>query len=92
MLSLKKSAVFQKDYKNWRERIINVTDNEQLHKELSRLLNELVGHINFLDGQHQELVNNNRLSAQSTETKTRIAEIRKTLDKKLNDYEQGKKK
>lgn len=92
MLSLKKSTVFQRDYKNWRERINQITDNEQLHKELTRYLNELVGHITFLDNQHIELVNNNRLSAQSTEAKSKIAEIRKTLDKRLQDYERGKKK
>lgn len=92
MLSLRKSAAFQKDYTNWKERINQITDNEQLHKELSRYLSDLVGHITFLDNQHIELVNNNRLSAQSTEAKNKIAEIRKTIDKRLQDYERSKKK
>ena len=92
MLSLRKSSAFQKDYNNWRERINNITDNEQLHRELSRLLSELVSHVNFLDNQHLELVNNNRLSAQSTESKSKIADVRKAIDKKLADYERSKKK
>lgn len=86
MLSLKQSPAFQKEYSTWKSQINEITDNDQLKKELSSLLGELVSQVNFLDTQHQDLSVNNRLSNQSTESKDRLLEIRKTIDKKLKDY------
>lgn len=91
MLSLRKSNAFQKDYSNWKQQISEITDNEQVHKELSRLLNELVSQVNFLDNQHLDLSTNNRLSAQSSEAKTRIVELRKQIDKRLDEYKKSQK-
>lgn len=92
MLSLKQSSVFQKDYTNWKQQINEIKDNEQVHKELSRMLNELVSQVNFLDNQHLDLANNNRLSAQSSEAKSRIIELRKTIDKRLAEYKRSQPK
>lgn len=86
MLSLRQSPAFQKEYSNWKSQINEIADNEQLKKELSSLLSELVSQVNFLDTQHQDLSINNRLSNQSTEAKDRLLEIRKTIDRKLKDY------
>lgn len=87
MLSLIKSPIFQNEYTGWKNRINEITNNDELKKELLTLLNELVSQVKFLDNQHLDLVNNNRLTSQSLESKNRISEIRKTIDKRLTDYE-----
>lgn len=83
MLSLIKSPIFQNEYNTWKNKIDEIQDNETLKKELLTLLAELVSQVKFLDNQHLDLVNNNRLSSQSLESKNRISEIRKTIDSKL---------
>lgn len=87
MLSLINSPVFQNEYKTWKSKIDGMSDNLELQKELSRSLNELVRLVKFLDNQHRDLLttNNNGLSAQANEAKSKISEIRKSIDSKLKN-------
>lgn len=87
MLSLINSPAFQNEYKTWKTEIENITD-EKLQIELNRLLSELVSQVRFLDTQHLDLMINNRLSAQSNESKARILDLRKTIDQKIKKYKE----
>lgn len=86
MLSLIKSKHFLKEYTDFQTRISKIT-NEPLKKELSGLMGKLLGEVKVLDSHHHDLVNTNHLPAISSDVKSNITEIRKTITRKLADYE-----
>lgn len=88
MLSLLKSKQFQDEYQNFQTRISNV-NNEQLKNNLTLLLAKLVHEIKLLDSHHDQLITTQRLPTMSNEVKANISDIRKTLEKKLKDYEES---
>lgn len=90
MLSLSKSKHFLDEYKDFQTRISKMT-NEPLKKELSGLLSKLVGEVKLLDSHHRDLVNTNNLPSMSADVKSNIMEIRKTISRKLKDYDESLK-
>ena len=85
MISLFKSERFQKEYSDLKNQIATVT-NESIKAELEGLLSILVAEVRSLDSYHAELNFSNALPASVTDSKTRIAEVRKKLDRRLLDW------
>lgn len=90
MLTLLKSEKFQTEYKKFQEKISSVT-NESIKKELDELLRKLVAEVQNIDRQHSEVSATKQLSISATDSRNSIAEIRRTLDRKLSDWEEAQR-
>ena len=84
MLSLLNSEKFQTEYKNYKEKIENLT-NENLKKECSLLLSKLVSEVKSIDTLHEELYRTNSLPTMTSNTRDALVNIRKQLNKKLSE-------
>lgn len=88
MLSLYKSERFQQEYNDFKTRISRVTD-EKLKITLENFLNKLASHTKNLDNQHEEMIFSKQMKSMSNDLRDNILEVRKTLDKKLSDWERA---
>lgn len=88
MLSIYNSERFQKEYNDFKTRISKVTD-EKLKITLENFLNKLATHTKNLDNQHEEMVFSKQMRSMSGDLRDNITEVRKTLDKKLSDWERA---
>jgi ElaB/YqjD/DUF883 family membrane-anchored ribosome-binding protein len=85
MLSLYKSERFQNDLHTYKEEIEKISD-DTVKKNVENLISKLVSEVKRLDSQHEEMIINRQMSSMSDDSKTRIMEIRKSIDKKLKDW------
>jgi hypothetical protein len=85
MLTLLKSEKFQKEYKDFQDKISTVT-NENIKKELEGLLSKLVNEVKSLDLQHQELSTTKQFPITASDARSNIIEIRKQIDRRLRDW------
>ena len=90
MLTLLKSEKFQSEYKNFQEKISAVT-NETVRADLENLLKRLVTEVQNIDRQHGEITMTKQLSISATDSRNAIAEIRRTLDRRLSDWAEAQK-
>lgn len=81
-MQLSKSRRFQEDLNNFKNKLASV-DNEKIKKEVEALISKLIGAVNDIDYNHQQLIIQNRLPLDNNDSKTRIAEIRNEIIKKL---------
>ena len=88
MISLFKSERFQKEYKEFKENISKI-QNPQMKKELEDLLSKLVTEVKNLDNYHSDLIIGSNLPSSAPESKTKILEIRKRLNKRLADWKEA---
>jgi hypothetical protein len=79
-----KNERFQSEYRSWRIKVDSMSDCNQ-KTELLELLNKLVNEVKKLDTFHEELVRSHSLPMGLDESKSRIAEIRKKIQKRIND-------
>jgi hypothetical protein len=84
MISLLKSEHFKRDYDNYKTQIDNLSRDE-LKQRANELLNRLIGEIKMLDSQHQELFTTHKMPMRLEESKKKILDIRKELDRFLKD-------
>ena len=84
MLSIEKSEKFQKELNDWTMQLEKVT-NENVKKEISLLLNNLVKQVRLLDNCHNDLGTTNRISTNTLEFRQAILEIRKAIHKKFHE-------
>jgi hypothetical protein len=84
MISLLDSDKFKTEYNSFKQRI-NEIPREDLKKKGEELLNRLVGEIKFLDTQHRELFTTHKMPMRLEESKKKITDIRKDLDRFLKD-------
>lgn len=85
MLSLYKSERFQNDLNAYKEKISTISDNN-LKSNVENLVAKLISEVKKLDLQHEEMVINRQMSSSGQDSKTKITEIRKSIDKKLKDW------
>jgi len=85
-MQLSKSRRFQEDLTNFRNKASQIP-NEKLKKEIETLISKLIGAVNDIDYNHQQLIVQNRLSLDNNDSKMRIAEIRNEIVKKLAVFE-----
>jgi hypothetical protein len=88
MLTLLKSEKFQREYKEFQEKISSVTSTD-VKKELEGLLSKLVSEVKSLDNQHQELANNKQFPMFASDARSNIVEIRRQLNRKLKDWNEA---
>lgn len=82
--SLENSERFKKEYREFSDKISKI-ENEQLRKELSAKLTELLKEVRYIDSQHEEILMRKALPATVPETRSKLAEIRKYLDRRLKE-------
>ena len=90
MLSLLKSERFQNEVKNYKEQIEKVT-NPTIKIKLENHLNKLIAQVKHLDSSHEEMIFNKQIRELSGDTRDKIVEFRKILDRTLKDYFQSNK-
>lgn len=84
MLTLLKSERFQKEYKEFSDKI-NTVENEDLKNQLSGLLGNLVNEVKKLDSQHVDIMSS-VTRPDVGDIKTTILELRKTISRRLDEY------
>lgn len=84
MLELYKSQKFQQEYADYRNQIDTILLID-VRQRAETLLATLVGEVKFIDKQHEELFVTNRLPVRLGESKSKIIQIRKDLEKLLKD-------
>lgn len=84
MLSLVKSQRFQEEYNRYKEIMDSVSD-ETVKKKLDALLTALVTEIRSIDTQHSNILSNKN-AVTGDDSKNRILEIRRQLDRISNDW------
>jgi ribosomal protein S17E len=87
MLTLLKSERFQKEYKEFFDKI-NTIENEDLKNQLSGLLSKLVNEVKKLDSRHIDITSS-VTRPDAGDAKMTILELRKTLARRLADYDQS---
>jgi hypothetical protein len=84
MLSLLKSEKFQNECNLYREKISKIS-NEQIKEKAELLLKKLITEVRAIDSHHQEMFTGNRSSSELVDSRTKIAEARKQLERLLKD-------
>lgn len=87
MLSLYNSERFQSELKSYKEQIEKVSDL-RIKSKLENHLNRLVSQVKHLDAHHEEMIFTKQIKEMSGDNRDKITEIRKFLDKTLQDYNQ----
>jgi len=90
MLSLYKSEKFQNEVRSFRDRISKV-DDLRLKTNLENQLSKLESIVKSLDSQFEEMIYSKQIGSNSNDSRSKISDIRKFLDSKLLDFENGKK-
>jgi len=90
MINLFNSPRFKEDYKNISLKIENIT-NEKFQSELKKLLVQLVNEVKNVDKMHERLIYDKKLPETNGDSKSRLLEIRKKIDKRLSDWDRSKK-
>ena len=85
MLNLSNSPRFKEDYNNLSNRIDKIT-NEKLQSELKKLLVQLVNEVRNIDKNHERLLYDKKLPDSTVDSKSKLLEIRKKIDKRLSDW------
>jgi hypothetical protein len=86
VLTILKSERFQKEYKEFSEKIAAV-NIDSVKSDLTVLLGQLVNEVKVLDNNLQDTVGGQKPSHVLDEARSKITEIRRQIDKKLSDYE-----
>tara|TARA_E500000178_G_scaffold306413_1_gene318559 strand:- start:1881 stop:2144 length:264 start_codon:yes stop_codon:yes gene_type:complete len=84
MLILSEEPRFQKDVKDFHERIKSVSDEVE-RAQCNGLLEKLINVVKKLDEVHANLAYDAKAMTQATEQRQDIAVVRKMLDKRLKD-------
>ena len=85
MLNLSNSLRFKEDYNNLSNRIDKIT-NEKLQSELRKLLVQLVNEVRNIDKNHERLLYDKKLPDSTVDSKSKLLEIRRKIDKRLSDW------
>ena len=84
--TIENSEKFKTEYNSFKSRISEIT-NEKVKTELNGLLLLLLREVRNLDSQHQDIFINKELPASVTEIRSKIGDTRKSLLKRLEDWE-----
>lgn len=86
MLSLIKSERFQEEYNGFKNRAASISD-ENYKKDVEKFIEKLYHQVKQLDTQHEQMVFTQQMDTMSTDVKTKIMELRKTIERRLTDWE-----
>ena len=82
---IERSDRFQAEYKMFQDRI-NAVEDENYRAELAGLLKDLLLSVRALDDQHIEITANQKFPVMINDLRDKVADIRKSLTKKLSAY------
>jgi len=88
-INLESSPKFREDFQNLKEKISKI-EKEDLKNELEGYLRNLVSEVRNLDVMHGELSMHRELSNGVHDSRGKIVELRKKIEKKLNAWERAK--
>jgi predicted TIM-barrel fold metal-dependent hydrolase len=83
-VSLFNSERFQKEYKEFQEKISKI-ENITVKENATVLLKKLVAEIKALDTTHQEMFGSNQPSTSLGESRSRVTDVRRQLERLLKD-------
>ena len=83
-ISLLNSERFQKEYKEFQEKISKIK-NPTVKENATVLLKKLVAEIKSLDAKHQEMFAGNQPSTALGESRSKVTDVRKHLERLLKD-------
>jgi superfamily I DNA/RNA helicase len=82
--TIEKSEIFQKEIKEFQEKISKF-QNETAKAEVTKLLNELVKEVRYIDNQHKASSGNFALPSSVQDSRTKISNIRKSITRKIEE-------
>lgn len=86
MFSLEKSQRFQQEYQDFLSRTEKV-DNLRVRGELDNLLQQLIRQVRIIDMEHKNVMSKVGIGDAVSDSRTKLASIRKKIAKFLEDYE-----
>ena len=86
MFSLEKSERFQKEYTDFSRRAEKV-ENMRVRGELDTLLKQLLAQVRIIDMEHKNVMSKTGIAETVSDSRTKLASIRKKITKYLEDYE-----
>lgn len=88
-INLESNPKFKEDFQKLKEKISKI-DQENLKSELEGYLRHLMSEVRNLDVMHGELTMHRELSNGVHDSRGKIVELRKKIEKKLNAWERAK--
>lgn len=88
MFSLEKSQRFQQEYQDFLSRTEKV-DNLRVRGELDNLLQQLLRQVRIIDMEHKNVMSKTGIADTVSDSRTKLASIRKKITKFLEDYERS---
>jgi hypothetical protein len=88
--TIENSERFKTEYNDFKTRINNITDNDRLRTELLSKLNDLLKEVRYIDSQHLDVLMNKQLPSIVTDTRSKLLELRQSIDRNLSTYEKSK--
>lgn len=82
---LQQTERFQNDVRRYKEAIEKITD-ESTKSESQKLLNNLILEVKSLDNSFADMIYKKQLNSSNSETRERLASVRKKLDSILKNY------
>ena len=86
MFSLEKSERFKKEYTDFSSRAEKV-ENMRVRGELDTLLKQLLAQVRIIDMEHKNVMSKTGIADTVSDSRTKLASIRKKITKYLEDYE-----
>lgn len=90
MISLEKSERFQQEYNRYQTYLEKI-ENPKLKAEFELLLKSLTQEVKKINEQHQQLSMRNTLSDVVHDSRNRLSDVRKKLEKIIKDVDRSKK-
>lgn len=86
--TLENSEKFKTEFNNFKSKISQIT-NDSVKKDLNEKLTQLLREVRFIDTQHQELLMRKEIPSMVPDSRSKLAEIRKYIIKKLDDWDRS---
>lgn len=88
MISIRNSEAFKQDYAKYQKSIREIKD-EKAQKECLNILLKLANEVSIIDMHHETLITTSRLPEDVKESRQKIINLKKTLDKTIQLAEQA---
>lgn len=89
-MNLEKNERFQKEYNRY-QLYLEKIENPKIKAEFELLLKSLIQEVKQINEQHQHLSMRNTLSDLVYDSRTRLSDVRKKLEKIIKDVDKSKK-
>ena len=83
--TIENSEVFKKEFQMFSEKISRI-QNESVKKELISKLNDLLKEVRQIDSQHRDIFDKKTIASTVPESRSKLMELRRHLDKKLKEF------